>query len=560
MRRGLRRAGLRLWLAGTDIASRLLTRGKPYAVLKIALTGELAEEPQERRLLSFVRRSGEDYFALINLLRWAREDERLRGVVVSIENLHAGWARIQGLHRALQGLRSAGKRVWVHLAQAGIREYFLATAADHISLPPSGMLDVAGLSAEATFFLGTLEKLGVEAEIIQVGQYKSAAEPFTRREMSPQHREMIESLVDDLYGQVAEAVAGGRGLETDAVRELLGQGPFVASEALQHRLVDRIAYVDQVEESAKRECRGDIIERGDYQRRRGRHMRRRALRGRWGSIGLLHISGTIKNGESIPGPEAASAAGATTVASHLERLTKRDDIAAIVLRIASPGGSGLASDIIWHQVGLARAKKPVVVSLGDVAASGGYYIAAAGAPVIAEPGTITGSIGVVAGKATLQGLYGKLGITKEIVSRGAHGGLYSDYVPLGPAERDRLATQARSFYADFVAKVASGRGLPPDAVAAVAEGRVWTGRQALERGLIDQLGGLEEAANEAKVLAGIPRDAVVTVERLPKPRRLWRLPFSLLPSEASLDPLAPWLSLPWRERVWAVLPFHLRFF
>jgi protease-4 len=236
-------------------------------------------------------------------------------------------------------------------------------------------------------------------------------------------------------------------------------------------------------------------------------------------------------------------------------------VASVVVRIASPGGSGLASDLIWRAVGRLRARKPVVVSLGDVAASGGYYIAAAGAPVFAQPGTITGSIGVIAGKANLFALYQKVGITKELVSRGQHAALYSDYFPLGPAERERLETEARGFYDDFLDKVAAGRRLARDAVAQVAEGRVWTGRQALAHGLVDQMGGLDEAIAEAKALAGIPRTDPVPVMRLPRPPRLWRLPLHLLSGGSRLEaPWRPWLSVLRRDRIWALLPFHLRFF
>lgn len=560
MPRRIRRACLGVLLATADGVARAVARTRPYAVLKLALGGDLSEDPRERRLLGLLHRGADDYLGVLSLLRWARDDEQLRGVVLSLDRLAIGWARVQGLHRALQQLRAAGKRVWVFIPQGGIREYLLATAADQICMPPAGVLEVAGLSAETTFFLGALEKLGIEADIIQVGQYKSAGEPFTRREMSPPHREMIEALVDDLYGQVCDSVAAGRRLDPAAAQTLLGRGPFVAKEALREGLIDQIAYLDQITDAARHTHGGTVVDRAEYQRRHRRRVWRRTLQSPWGSIGLLHLTGAIKSGESISGPDGAIAAGATTVTAQLERLRDNQDVAAIVIRVASPGGSGVASDLIWHAVGLARAKKPVVISLGDVAASGGYYVAAAGAPVIAEPGTITGSIGVVAGKATLHDFYAKLGITKDIISRGDHARLYTDYAPLGPGERDRLTMQARSFYEDFVSKVAEGRNLSPDAVAAVAEGRVWTGRQALERNLVDQLGGLEEAVQTAKVLAGIPAEAFVAIERVPRPRRLLRLPFTLFPAETRLFTLAPWLFFSRRERVWAALPFHLHFY
>jgi protease-4 len=446
-----------------------------------------------------------------------------------------------------------------------VGEYYLATAADRISLAPAGSLDVTGLSSEAIFFLGGLEKLGIQADIIQMGRYKAAAEPFTRKDMSPEHREMMESLVDDLYGQLIEGVTGGRGLEPAAARELLDRGPFMAKEALSAKLVDRLAYEDEVESELVEVCGGATkIDHQTYSRRRGREVQRRALQRSTATLGLLHVCGTIKSGESIPGPEGANGVGAATLATALEELRERDDIRAVVLRVASPGGSGLASDLMWRELVRTRETKPVVVSCGDVAASGGYYVAVAGAPVFAEPGTITGSIGVIAGKANLRGLYDRLGVTKEFVTRGKHAKIHSDYLPLEGDERARLQAEAEGFYEIFLDKVADARKLSHEAAASVAEGRVWTGRQAWARGLVDELGGIEEALGAAKKLVGIPVDEPVLVERFPRPRRLWKLAVDLnLPNQSRVSDLVsllPALRFVVRERVWALLPFHLRFF
>ena len=408
---------------------------------------------------------------------------------------------------------------------------------------------------------GALSKLGVEAEVVQMGKYKSAAEIFTRTEMSEPHREMIESLVHDLYEQIVDLIAAGRRTDRTQIKALLDAGPFVAREAHRVGLVDALLYEDEAEERLRAECdQATVIEMADYLPRRSRVVRREVLRRGGAAVGLLNISGTVKSGESIPGPEAASACGAAAVARDLKELRERDDISAVVIRISSPGGSGLASDLMWHEVLRTRQRKPVVVSFGDVAASGGYYVGVAGSPVIAEGGTITGSIGVVAGKALLRGLYDRLGVTKQVVTRGRHAALYSDYLPLGDEGRQLLQHEAEFFYTDFVDKVATGRQLSPAAVASAAEGRVWTGRQAQALGLVDQLGGLERALDEAKVLAGRGRDELVAVERYPKPKRLWRLSFQLNPPVTQWTAGLPWLRFLARERVWAVLPFHLRFF
>ena len=540
-------------------------RRKPYGVLTLELSGELAEETSEHRILGLLRRQTADYLAVVTLLRWARDDPRLAGVLIRCDDLQASWARLQGLRRALERLRAAGKRVWVHLERAGVREYYVASAADQVSLTPATTLDVTGLSSEAVFLLDALQKLGVEADVVQMGRYKSAGEMFTRREMSAPHREMLESLIDDLYGQLTDAVAGGRRLEPGAVRDVLGRGPFVPAEALSAGLIDTVAYADEVEQRLVEACDGAAtIDRAAYVARRGREMRLDALRRSRATFALLHVGGTIKPGDSIPGPEGVRATGSATVAAALEQVRKRSDIGAVIVRIASPGGSVLGSDLIWREVTRVRQSKPVVVSCGDVAASGGYYVALAGSPVLAEAGTITGSIGVIAGRASLRGLYERLGVSKTLIGRGRNAALHSDYAPLDEEGRARIHAQADAFYRDFVAKVAAARGLTVEAAAAAAEGRVWTGRQALERGLVDELGGIEEAFAAAKRAAGIPADEPVTVERFPKPRRLWKVSVDLnLPNQgalAELLPILPSLRFVLRERVWAVLPFHLRFF
>ncbi|MFI5396806.1 MAG: signal peptide peptidase SppA [Candidatus Binatia bacterium] len=540
---------------------RALGRRPPYGILKVDLAGELAEEPVEHRLLAMLQPHRDDYFNLIVLLRWAREDPQLRGVFVRCENLRGGWAKIQEIRRSLMALRQAGKAVWVHLTHPGIREYVLASAADQIILTPAGTLDVAGLSSEVTFVAGALKKLGIQAELVQMGKYKSAAETFTRSDMSEPHREMVESLIQDLYEQVVDAIAEGRGMGGEAVRHLLDRGPFMAREAAQEHLVDALLYDDEAEARMRARCDDQaVIERSAYFSRRARAARREMLRHGRPAIGLLHVTGSIKTGENISGTGAASACGAAAVARDLKALRERRDIGAVVIRISSPGGSGLASDLIWHEVMRTRKQKPVVVSFGDVAASGGYYVGVAGNPVLAEAGTITGSIGVLAGKALLKGLYDQLGITKQVITRGRHAALYSDYVPLGEEERQRLQTEAEFFYADFIDKVASGRQLSAGAVAAAAEGRVWSGRQAKEIGLVDQLGGIEEALDEAKVLAGLTPDVRVSVERYPRPRRLWKLSMNLAPPQSRLHALHPWVRFITSERLWAILPFNFRFF
>jgi len=564
MWRALRRQGVRALLMVSQRVRQVTGRLPPYGILKVSLSGELSEQQSEPRLLSFFRRSADDYCNTLGVLRWARRDPRLRGVLVRCDDLRIGWGRSQELRRLLLSLRQAGKLVWVFLTHAGVREYLLASAADRITLAPAGTLDITGLSSEVTFLFGTLEKLGIEAEIIQMGRYKSMGEMFTRRNMSEPHREMIESLVDDLYTQLVDAMATGRNMGASDVRERLDRGPFLGREALAEGLVDSLAYEDEAETALRRACDdAKVIDFHDYFVRRGREVHAEVLRQGRASLAMLSLGGTVKMGDSVSGPEGAAACGAASFTRDLKEVRERKDISAVVLRVSSPGGSGLASDLIWREVSRTREVKPVVVSFGDVAASGGYYVGVAGSPIFAEGGTLTGSIGVVAGKANLNGLYRRVGITKETVSRGRHAALHSSYIPLTDEDRERLRVQAEGFYRDFVAKVASGRKLSEQAVDEAGEGRVWTGRQAWARGLVDQLGGLEQALEEARRLVGIPEGEMVAVERYPKPRRLFKLSFDLSRPRGQLSELLTQASS-WQflvsERLWAILPLHFRFF
>lgn len=559
MLRSARRVFSVAYWSASEAVLRLLGRRKPYAVLRLDLKGELEEQRPDTPL--FGRPSGHDFAELIALLRWARQDPALRAVFLHCFHLRAGWAQIQELHRQIWRLREAGKKVWAFLPGGGIREYVLASAADRIILPPAATLQIAGLSSEVTFWTGALRKIGIEADLIQLGRFKSAAETFTRTEMSEPHREMLEALLDDLYAQVVERIATGRRLSAEEVRRLVDEGPFVATEAVQHGLADVLQYADDAEEELRDVCGGlPAIAADAYLARRRRWARREAARKGGASLALVHVNGAIKNGESISGPARARASGAASLTRAMKTVRERDHVAAVVLRVSSPGGSGFASDLIWHAVAATRNDKPVVVSLGDVAASGGYYVGVAGHPVLAEEGTITGSIGVLAGKAILRDLYQRLGLRKEVLTRGRHAGLYSEVLPLTGPERERLSKQAEWMYERFLEVVAAGRALQREKVGAAAEGRVWTGRQAQQMGLVDKLGGLEEAFDQARQIAGIAADEPVLIERYPQALRWWSSVWKHASPSSQAKVLRSWMEFVSAERLWAIMPFRLRFF
>ena len=567
--RAARRHVLAGFLAAGAVASRSLGRRRPYNVLRLELSGDLPESDTELRLGDLGRRSRTpDLVTLLAGLRSAREDPELGLVLLDVHGLSAGWSRIQSLRRALLALRAAGKRVWVCLSQLGMHDYYLATAADRVLLAPAALFDATGLASEVVFVKGTLDKLGIETQIARAGQFKSGAEAFTRTGMSPEHRAMVDDLLDDLYAQLVADIATARRLTETAVRSALADGPLLAPEALRRGLVDALLYPDQVD-AALEERFGDpaAIDFARYQRRRALAMRRAALRAP--VVGLLSVSGPIGFADAIPAASGSRTGSWRVFRRELDAMVRDPRLEAIVLRVDSPGGSALASDLMWREIVQARRAKPVLVSMGDVAASGGYYLAAAADHVTAEPATLTGSIGVLAGKPVLRGFYHQLGITKELVVRG-NAARHSDYVPLDEADLGRLQAEADAFYDDFVAKVAAGRGLAVAAVEAVAEGRVWTGRQALERRLVDGLGGLEQTLDEVKRRLGLSADARLALDRRPHGRALWQVVLGrALPAggsagafaalDAAFHPLAVLAPVLAGERLLATMPFLLRF-
>lgn len=524
-----------LWLVGVwHLVSR---RRQSYNILRLELFGPLAAH-EDGGVKGLFGLGGIDFPTLVAVLKWAREDPRLEVVSLTIHRLNGGWALVEEVRRSLLALRERGKTVWAYLLEPGLKEYYLGSAADRVLLPPAALFDVTGIATEVTFLKGALEKLGIEAQITQVGRYKSLGEMFTRGEMSPHHREMVESVIDDLYRQIVGAIAASRALDEERFAELIRSGPHVAKEALEKGLVDVLVYPDELEELARRELgEPKVITLAAYRRQRGLEMRKLARERNAPKVALVELTGPVKMGSSPPATDGVRATGARTFEREIQGLKDDPGIQGVVIRINSPGGSALASDLMWRSVMKLKEEKPVVVSFGEVAASGGYYVGMAGERVVCGGTAITGSIGVLAGKAVLRGLYEQLGITKEIVSRGASPSLYSDYLPLDEKSAEKVLAEAQSFYDDFVAKVAQCRGMDRLEAASLAEGRVWSGRQAVENGLADEIGGIEEALERLKKTIGVPPTGLLAVERV-VPRRKWfRLQRALPPPANPLSAL-----------------------
>jgi protease-4 len=500
---------LALLLRGTESTS--TWAGKSHLYLN--LDNEIPEQPPVE-LPSFLERRPPTLRTLVDSIDRAAADDKVDALVLRVTFLpDAGWGKVQEMRDAIARFRKAGKPAYAHLEFAGNKEYYLATACSKIYAVPGAILDISGLKSETTFFASTLDKLGVQAQFEGVGKYKNAPNQFTETGFTEPHREQMEALLDSVYEQYVAGIRASRNKSADETQAVIDAGPYDGETALAAGLVDELLYADQLRERLKD---SESITPGRYAKgsSRGFGFDRRP------KIALIYAVGEIVGGESQGGPFGGQVAGSDTVASALKEAREDGSVQAIVLRVDSPGGSGTASDVIWREVVLARKAKPVVISMGDMAASGGYYIAMAGDAIVAQPSTITGSIGVFGGKFTLRGLYDKMGISKEILTRGRNADLFSEYRPWDDEERAKFRGLMVSFYEDFIRKAAEGRKKTYEEVDFVAQGRVWTGTEALRHGLVDKLGGLDVAIDIARERAKIAKGQEVNLVVVPERKGL----------------------------------------
>ena len=452
------------------------------------------------------------FAALLATLDRVARDRSVRAVVFRAGGLHIGMGRADELRAAIENLRARGKKVLFYLESADDLEYSVATAADRIYAAPQAVLQVNGFSATALFAAAGLDKVGVKAEFFRVGAYKNAPDLFTRTGMSGEQREVTTSLLDDAFARYVGRVAKARGLTEVKFKALLDQGILSPAEAQKAGLLDGLLYPDQLEEEA-----GKLVGRKVALAKIS--VEPPSVRDtRWGAgrrIAVVRVEGDIVRGDNARDPfGAVTAVGSNPVVRAIRRAADDPRVAAIVVRIDSPGGDGTASDLIWRELYRARKekKKPVVASMGDVAASGGYYVAAGADEILAEPGAVTGSIGVFIGHFDAQELLGKLGLSMVTTKRGESADLFAPNRSLTDLERKTMQAWVDDFYKTFVERVSEARGLAFDEVDKIARGRVWSGAQALERHLIDKLGSLDEAIVEAKLKAGYATDAPLEVE------------------------------------------------
>jgi protease-4 len=445
------------------------------------------------------------------LLQQAAADSRIKALVLEPQGLSTGWAKLEEIHAQILAFKKSGKPVYAYLRGAGTHEYYIATAADSIYMTPEDELDVKGLRAELLYLKGALDKLGVSMEFEHVGKYKDYPDQFTKTGPSPETLEQINPILDQYFGNLIEVIAQGRKKQPAAIRALIDKGPFVGKEALDDGLVDGLLFEDEMYAKA-----GTAAKIGDrsYAKAEGSDQGKR--------IALVTEEGDITRGDDSDGFQATGIASASAVRAMRE-VENDSSIQGVILRINSPGGDGIASDDILHEAKRLSQKKPMVISMSDDAASGGYFIAMTGDPVLAYSNTLTGSIGVFFGKINLKGLYDKIGVSKQILARGHFAAIDSENGPLTDEQRAKLRTEIEVFYRGFVQRVADGRKRKYDEIEPLAQGRVWLGAQAKQNGLIDEIGGLDRAVELVKQRAKIGASDRVTLVSYPPRRTLFDL-------------------------------------
>jgi protease-4 len=446
--------------------------------------------------------------SLVDSLRKAKVDNRVSSVIIRPTGEAALWGKIQEVRDAISDFRRSGKPIIGYLEYGGEQEFYLASACDKVFLMPTASLDLTGMANYELFLRGTLDKIGAFPDTLHIGEYKTASNTFTEHTFTPAHREMAESLNTDLYEQLIRGIAGGRHKSEKEVRALIDHGPFLPEDAVRAGLVDDVAYEDEIDDKVQL-AKGKVnyLTEVEY-----RHVSPASVGlNRGPRIAVIYATGVIASGDSNYDSPSGQVVGADTMADSLRKARADSSIKAIVLRIDSPGGSAIASDVIWREVMLTRNVKPLVASMSDVAASGGYYIAMPAHVIVAEPATLTGSIGVVMLKFVIDGTLKKLGMNMEGVSKGRYADLYSPVRAFTPEERAKVQEQMQATYDTFVEKAAAGRNTTPERIDAIAQGRVWTGAQGKQIGLVDELGGLERALAVAKQRAKIAPDAEVEI-------------------------------------------------
>ena len=502
---------------------------KKVRIAYIIIDGALPESPGEMSLFGDL---GVDLRKTMARIEKAGDDQSIAGVILQIDAA-PGRGKLNELRSAIKRVQGKGKKVYALLESAMGPQYQLASACDEIVLPESGEVLLPGVRAEFSFYKDLFAKVGVEADMMHVGDFKGAAEPYTRDSLSEPVRKNMTALIDDLYDEMLTTIASDRDIKIEEIRKLVDQGLLMADEAKEAGLVDRVIYPDQFRDALQAEYKADkLVYVENYAKQKvdtdfsgpmGMMKLFQSMmgEGRSGSgddapkIAVVYAVGPIMSGKSQSSLMGGTSMGSTTIVEALQEAAKDETVKAIVLRVDSPGGSALASDLIWRQT--QAIDKPIIASMGDVAASGGYYISMGADRIFAEPGTVTGSIGVVGGKLAMKGVYDKLGIDTESISRGENSGIFSTTDKFTESERKVVERMMKVIYDQFTSKAAEGRKMKQEDLEKLAGGQVYTGRVAKRLGLIDEVGTLRDSIQAAKRQAGLDPDKKVELIVLPKP-------------------------------------------
>lgn len=482
----------------------------------------------------------------VELIRKAKGDDRIAGILLRPGGINSPfWAKLQELRDAIEDFKSSGKYVHAWLEYAGDREYFLATVADKVYLLPSASLDLTGVASYEVFLRGTFDWLGTYPDFLHVGDYKTAVNTYLEQSFTPAHREMSRSINRSQYDQLVRAIADARGKSEADIRALIDQGPFQPVDALRVGLIDEVAYEDELDDLTADLRDADYIDAEDYA---GVSWERTGT-SRGSKVAIIHASGVINSGSSGFDPVNGPIAGADSLVEYIREARADRSVKAIVLRVDSPGGSSTASDVIWRELTISRENnRPVIASMSDLAASGGYYIALGADAIVAQPGTLTGSIGVYTGKFVISGSLEKLGANMEATSDGKHAEIYSPDRKFTPDERTKIVESMQNVYDQFIERTAAARHMTPEKVDEIAQGRVWTGRQAKDLGLVDELGGLYKAIDLAKQRARIPADEEVELVVYPPHRSFYEVL-----SDTFASPVGRWRASTTSEALMALL-------
>ena len=516
---------------GVAVSSPVRVRSNSVLVLNVE--GEIEEQRPTDFFSAFDGDTTPVQHDFTDALDTAKTDSRIKALVVKIGPLATGWAKLEEIRSHLVAFRESGKPSICYLGGdgAGNEEYYVASACSEVWVVPTSEIWIRGMMGEATFLRGALDKLKIIPDYYHIAEYKTASNQLTEKKFTPAHREEVEAIVRSIYDQYLTDAAAGRKMDRATFKQLVEKGPISADEAVGDKLVDRLAYWDQVQDYVKTKAKGwNPVSLGKY--------RSQVKNSGMTEIAVIHATGLIISGKSGNAPGGGFIMGGDSVAADLRRAREDSSIKAIVLRIDSGGGSAVASEVIRREVQLARGVKPVVVSMSDVAASGGYWIAMSANKIVAEPNTITASIGVLGGKLNISGLYNMLGLSTDYVATSDNSTIFSAQQNFTPAQRDSFQKMLQETYARFTQGVADGRKMKVEDVDKIGKGRIWSGSQAKDRGLVDELGGLDRAITIAKQLSGIPADRTVHIVRFPEEKTF----FEIL-MERHQDDSAQWTSV-----------------